>query len=95
MLKIQALRELTREELLHKKNDLLDELFNLNMRKSVKSLDNPLRLRTCRREIARINTVLTEDEQGIRKLAESTMSVLSRPGSTGKNKEDKKGNLDG
>ncbi len=87
MLKIQALRELTRQELLHKKSDLVDELFNLKMRQSIKSLDNPLRLRTCRREIARINTVLTEDERGIRKLAESTTSILPQSGAKKKETE--------
>ncbi len=76
MLKVQSLREMTREELLQKRSELLDEQFNLRMRKSLKSLDNPLRLRTCRREIALINTILTEDTKGIRKLADSSTSIL-------------------
>jgi large subunit ribosomal protein L29 len=80
MLKLQQLRELTREELLQKRNDLLDERFNLNMRRSLKELDNPLRLRQIRREIARINTVLREDELGIRKLADRATSVLPQSG---------------
>lgn len=76
MLKIRDLRELTREELLQKKNDLIDEQFNLNMRRSLKALDNPLRLRQIRREQAIIMTVLNEDKLGIRKLAESSVSIL-------------------
>ncbi len=77
MNKIQSLREMTRGELVQKKTDLEDELFNLQMRRSVKTLDNPLRLRTIGRDMARILTVLNEDKRGIRSLAEASMSVLS------------------
>ena len=89
MLKMHALRELTREELLQKKVDLLDERFNLNMRRSLKALDNPLRLRQIRREIAKIETVLREDDLGVRKLAESTTSVLQPTGSRSRSKKTK------
>lgn len=76
MLKISQLRELTREELLQRRQELDDELFNLRMRRSLKQLDNPLRLRTNRRDFARIETVLSEDRLGIRRLAETSTSVL-------------------
>jgi large subunit ribosomal protein L29 len=68
---------MTREELQQKKNDLLDEQFNLNMRRSLKALDNPLRLRQIRREIAKVNTVLHEDVIGVRKLADRSKSILA------------------
>ncbi len=87
VVKMQSLRELTRDELLQKINDLNDEMFNLNMRRSLKALDNPLRLRQVRREIARIKTVLREDEIGIRKLAESKASILEDVGAKKKEKE--------
>ena len=77
-MKVQTLREMTKEELQQKRNDLLDELFNLNMRRSLKALDNPLRLRQIGREVARVDTVLREDVLGIRKLAESGASILSK-----------------
>ncbi|MDX9858903.1 MAG: 50S ribosomal protein L29 [candidate division Zixibacteria bacterium] len=77
-MKIGSLRELTRDELVQRRRDLEDELFNLNMRRSLKSLDNPLRLRTVRRDIARIQTVLHEDDRGIRSLAQSKTSVLGQ-----------------
>ena len=67
MLKLHTLREQTRDELLQRRVDLLDERFNLNMRRSLKALDNPLRLRQIRREMAKIETVLREDELGVRK----------------------------
>lgn len=87
VLKVQALREMTPEELRQKMNELNDELFNLNMRRSLKALDNPLRLRQIRREIARIKTVLNEDKHGIRKLAESSTSILGKSGAKDKEKE--------
>ena len=76
MLKVSELREMTADELRQKKADISEEVFNLNMRKSIKALDNPLRLRTARREMARIDTILHEDDMGIRKLAEATTSIL-------------------
>lgn len=76
-MKIQEMRELTRAELEQRLNDLEEERFNLNMRRSFKALDNPLRLRTIRREVAQIKTVMCEDQMGIRKLAESKSSILA------------------
>lgn len=84
MLKISQLREMTRDELLQRRRELDDELFNLRMRRSLKQLDNPLRLRANRRDFARIETVLSEDRLGIRKLAETSASIL---GEGGKGKE--------
>ena len=75
-MKVRELRDMTREELLTRRNDFQDELFNLRMRLSLKNLDNPLRLRTVKRDIAKINTVLREDELKIRGLAESRKSIL-------------------
>ncbi len=87
MLKVKALREMTRVELLQRKLELEEETFNLNMRRSLKQLDNPLRLRQVGRDIARVLTVLNEDKLGIRKLAEEKTSVLSSSGTTGKDKK--------
>lgn len=63
------LRELTRDELVQKKLEIEEELFNLRLQKKIRQLDSPLRLRILRRDIARINTILQEDELGIRPLA--------------------------
>ena len=88
MLKIRDLREMTRDELLLKKNELLDERFNLNMRRSLKALDNPLRLRQIRREIALVMTTLHEDKLGIRKLAENAIAILPDSKAAKKGKEE-------
>lgn len=85
-MKLQEMRELTRDELLLRKNDLEEERFNLNMRKSLKALDNPLRLRTIRREMAKIITLLHEDDLGMRSLAQARTSILSES-DTKKNKK--------
>lgn len=77
MAKMDALRDMIQVELLQKKNELLDERFNLRMSRSMKALDNPLRLRHIRREVAQINTILNEDKLNIRKLADKTTSILS------------------
>jgi large subunit ribosomal protein L29 len=76
-MKKQEMRELTRGELTQRLGDLEEERFNLTMRRSFKALDNPLRLRSLRREVARIKTVMREDELGVRKLAESKSSILA------------------
>lgn len=68
-MKKERMRELTRDELLQKRLELEEELFNLRWQKASKELDNPLRLRVIRKELARINTILREDELKIRTLA--------------------------
>ncbi len=65
-MKIGEARDLTTEELHEKVAELREELFNLKFRKATTSLDNPLRLRSLRRDIARCLTLIRERELGIR-----------------------------
>ena len=65
------LRELTREEVELRLGDLQEELQKLKLRASLKQEGNPLRIREIRRDIARIKTLLQEDEEGLRHLARS------------------------
>jgi len=67
-MKPYKLREMSRGELVQRRDEMKEELFNLRFASATRSLDNPLRLRTIRKEIARINTILGEDELEIRKL---------------------------
>lgn len=69
-MKKEQMRELTKEELLQRKSELEEEQFNLRLQKGSKELDNPLRMRMLRRELARINTILREDRLNIRPLAQ-------------------------
>jgi len=61
-MKAKELRELTTDELREKRGDLREDLFRLKMRKAGAQLDNPIRLRQLRRDIARIETVLRARE---------------------------------
>ena len=86
-MKMESLRDMTRDELNQRKREMTEELFNLNMRKTLKELDNPLKLRTLRRDIARIETILSEDRLGKRKIVEASASILAKAPAMGK--EDK------
>ena len=55
-----TLRELKTDELTQKLVVLTEERFRLEFRRATESLTNPLQLRTIRRDIARIKTILKE-----------------------------------
>ena len=55
-----TLRELKTDELAQKLAVLTEEIFRLEFRRATESLTNPLQLRTMRRDIARIKTILKE-----------------------------------
>jgi large subunit ribosomal protein L29 len=55
-----TLRELKTDELTQKLAVLTEEQFRLEFRRATESLTNPLQLRTIRRDIARIRTILKE-----------------------------------
>jgi large subunit ribosomal protein L29 len=86
---IESLRDLTKDELLQKRDELRQELFNLRLRKSIRDLDNPLKLRTLKRDIARVETILSEDRAGLRRIVDQAESILDQAGRS-KDKEDKK-----
>jgi large subunit ribosomal protein L29 len=64
--KVKETRELGKEELKKQLEESHQELFNLRFRLSTKQLVNHRELRRVKRKIARINTLLTEKELGIR-----------------------------
>ena len=59
------LRELTNEELTDRLRESKEELFNLRFQMATGQLHNNRRLRTVRREIARVYTILHERELGL------------------------------
>lgn len=61
-MKTKELRELSDEELIKKLNEAKEELFNLRFQLSTAQLDNPLKIRQVRRDIARIETIRGERE---------------------------------
>ena len=56
----QELRELSGEELEQKLAELQEERFRLRFRSATEAIENPVRFRTLRREIARVKTLLHE-----------------------------------
>jgi large subunit ribosomal protein L29 len=63
-MKPQELKELSADELRTKEKELADQLFKLRFQHSLGQLENPMKLRNIRREIARIKTVLDEKRRG-------------------------------
>jgi large subunit ribosomal protein L29 len=63
-MKIRELKELTPDELRAKEAELRDQLFKLRFQKSVGQLENPLKLKNVRKDIARIQTLLNMPGQG-------------------------------
>ena len=59
-IKAHDLRELTIDDLRRKEADLTDQIFRLRIQKAMGHLDVPLKVRTTRRELARVKTVLAE-----------------------------------
>jgi len=56
------MRELTDEELVRKVSGYKEELFNLRFQMATGTLDNPMRIREVRKNIARCKTVLRQRE---------------------------------
>ena len=61
-MKIKEIRELSTEELEAQVLDLKKELFNLRFQHATNQLDNPMRIGEVKKTIARIKTVLKENE---------------------------------
>ena len=59
-MKAKELREMTEVELNKKLADLKQELFNLRFQHAINQLDNPVRIDTVKKDIARVMTILAE-----------------------------------
>ena len=59
-MKIGEIRDLGVEDLQARAKDLDDQLFRLRIQKSMGQLEAPARLRTLRRDLARVKTILRE-----------------------------------
>ena len=59
-MKINEIRDLNEEELSSRKRDLKQEAFHLRLQQQSGQLEKPSEIRAIRREVARIETVLTE-----------------------------------
>lgn len=64
-MKPSKVREMGTEQLETKQRELQEQLFRLRVQQSIGQLDNAIKLRETRRDIARVKTVLRE-KQGLR-----------------------------
>lgn len=61
-MKTNELRELSADELSSRLDELRKERFSLRFRSATESIENPMRFRSLRRDIARLLTMLREKE---------------------------------
>ena len=61
---VDEIRALSKDELTTKLAELKSELFNLRFQHAINQLDNPMRMKAVKRDIARIKTTLREIEIG-------------------------------
>ena len=62
-MKAAELRDLGPEELGAREHDLIDQLFRMRIQKSMGQLDAPDKMRTVRRDLARVKTVQRQKRQ--------------------------------
>jgi len=61
-MKANEIREMSVENLKARLEELVTERFNLRFRSATESIENPMRFRDIRRDIARLQTILREKE---------------------------------
>ncbi len=61
-MKVNKFNTMSTEDLLKQEKELKTELFNLRFQQATGELTNPLRIRECRRDIARIKTIVRQRE---------------------------------
>ena len=61
-MKAKDLQNMTEQELNTKLAELKEELFNLRFRHATGQLENPVSLRNCKKDIARVQTVIRRKE---------------------------------
>ena len=61
-MKASEIREMSVTELNEKLSDLKAELFNLRFQHTINQLDNPMRLKEVKKDIARVKTMIRELE---------------------------------
>ena len=66
MAKKIEIKNMSIEELNVKLKDLKDSLFNFRFQKSLQQLEHPQKLRHIKKDIARVKTLIRENELGIR-----------------------------
>jgi large subunit ribosomal protein L29 len=63
-MKTSELRDLSEDELKGKEEEIKDQLFKLKFQHALGQLENALKLKNLKRDIARIKTILKEKSEG-------------------------------
>lgn len=63
-MKPTEIRELSDEELKNKETELKDQLFKLKFQHALGQLENAMKLKNLKRDIARIKTIIKEKSKG-------------------------------
>ena len=64
-MKAIELRELTEDELVNKEQELKDQLFKLKFQHALGQLENAMKLKNIKKDMARIKTILSEKSKGM------------------------------
>jgi len=62
----KELREMGSQELESKRKELKEEIFHLRLRRATSQLENPMKLRQTKRDLARVETILVEKVKGLK-----------------------------
>ena len=66
MIKMEEIKQLPLDELKIRLQDTEEELANLRFQLALRQLDDPLKVRHIRKDVARLKTVIREHELGLR-----------------------------
>ena len=79
-MRADEIRELGADDITARIKDLEEERFRLKFRSATEPLEDPLRLRSIRKDIARLKTIASEREQGIVREASTGAPAVAKKG---------------
>ena len=63
----KELREMSADDLIQKRVSLREEIGNLKLKRATGRLENPMKLRETKRDLARVETVLRQKTPGVQR----------------------------
>jgi large subunit ribosomal protein L29 len=60
---VKELRDMSMDELIQKRGELREAIFNLKLRRATSRLESPMKLRETKKDLARLETILRERER--------------------------------
>ena len=79
-MRADEIREMSKDDIVARVKDLEEERFRLKFRSATEPLEDPLRLRSIRKDIARLKTIASEREKGIVREASTAAPAASKKG---------------